>query len=103
MFIVASLNLFSSVMEASGQCIWLAFESEPVTFWSRVRRCQPPWRTSASSCELRVSGLRCEDNSVQSDRTGSDKDQALASTSNDFYFWWPNVLLPVCPTSPQYN
>ncbi|GAA6227218.1 uncharacterized [Lates japonicus] len=91
-------------MEAFGQCIRLAFKAKLVTLWSWVREEKTPasslflilcsaWKTLPSSCELRPSDLRCKDSSVQSDRTGSDKEQALASTSNCFYLQWPDVSL----------
>lgn len=37
MSIVSSLNLFSPVTEAFGQCMYLAFKAELVTLWSWVR------------------------------------------------------------------
>lgn len=99
MLIVASLNLFSSVMEAFGQCIWCALKADSlvlgeggenarllcvfflfVVFLSSAQLGE----TLPGRCELRPSDLRCKD-SLQSYRTGSDKEQALAPTSNRFY------------------
>lgn len=104
MLIVSSLNLFSSVTEAFGQCIYLHLvaghslvlgekggetASLPLCFSILCSA----WKTLLSSCELRPSDLRCKDSSAPGVRSSSDEEQALASTSNYLYLEWPDVPL----------
>lgn len=80
MLIVFTLNLFSSVMAAFGQCIKL----EAVTLQSEVTVEKLPasdlflvlclaWKTSPHSCELKPPELRCKDSFVPSDRAQRNK------------------------------
>lgn len=93
-------------MEAFGQCIQLAFKAQLVTLWSFCEGGENAsllfffffdlllsLETSHSSCELMPSDLRHKHSSVPSDRPGSDKEQALALTSNHLYLQWLDVPL----------